>query len=209
MLSDRILFVSLLGFSNCWKDLTNIQLQYCVLMISIKKEWLFKKIKCDDNILYTYNMYSNKDLMMILKYKYSQGLIIFMSDNNNQVPSTPVFIVNKSWENISNKIESLYDIKTNKKYNSLALSQNDWFNDISVLNELKHANGNYKCIKKIISKTNPSFHIIALRNDFENYGSTSNEYLPSNTDTNNDDGLTFISSDYLNAINDTEFDELQ
>lgn len=168
------MFISIIGLSKYWKEISCFDLQYSLFILPIKHEWLYDK-RNKNNILNKYKIPQNKEFIKLIEYKYSQGLCIFMLDNiNNDIINDDEYIMNgifkcnlwnnhkisKTYQLISSKISSLHNLKTNKSYNKLKLDSYNWIGNNNILDEITYVNCKYKALKDIIQTTNIDLDVI-------------------------------------------------
>jgi len=209
-LKQRCVFISLLGLYNIWSEISIIELQYSILILPLKRKWLYKKSK--NNILYDHNIYNDIEFITFLKYKDIQNLIIFMYDDditrkstkNKSIGMTGYYYdgifrrnlynnykVSNVYQKLSNKLSILHDPISNKKYNPLNLSKQHWELKTSILDELMYANCEHKCIRKIINDSGNNLRVIGY-----NYNTPKPSQFVAVNDTNNN-SIWVISVDYF------------
>ena len=149
----------MLGLYKFWNKIPVLMLQYSLFILPIKKKWLYKHNKNEDNLFHSMNLYKNKDFMSLLQYKDSQNLIIFIKDNCGTIESCHNNI-SRLWTIISEKISELYNPNTLQYYNALNLNRNYWCYSEDILDEIRDGCGNYNSIKRILHDSNPSLTII-------------------------------------------------
>ena len=146
-----------------------IILEHSLFIFSIKKEWLFNKCKKDNsnNILHQFNMHKNKEFIKLLKYKYSQGLLICLNNKTNKNTSQKIAClsntkINPIWFDISNKLTTIFNSNTNTYHNALVLNKQYWlYNNPTILNELTNNIGNFNSIKYLLNHSNKHLNIIS------------------------------------------------
>jgi len=215
-LKQRCVFISLLGLYNIWSEISIIELQYSILILPLKRKWLYKKSK--NNILYDHNIYNDIEFITFLKYKDIQNLIIFMYDDditrkstkNKSIGMTGYYYdgifrrnlynnykVSNVYQKLSNKLSILHDPISNKKYNPLILSRKYWINNdnYDVIKEIMHCNCKYSSVKTILVKSNSNLNIIRSETDLLKSESNESSLYRAYSDPNNE-GIWFVSDDY-------------
>mmetsp|Transcript_71002 Transcript_71002/g.87107 ORF Transcript_71002/g.87107 Transcript_71002/m.87107 type:complete len:223 (+) Transcript_71002:60-728(+) len=188
----RYIFISLLGLQKCWKFCTNYDLNNCILLLPIKREWLYNRTKHDKNVLYLFDLYSDKEFISFIKYKDMQTLCIFMLDNS---------VGDSKWSDISELISALYNPRTKTNYNALKLHNEYWYNHpnmFGILHEISNVKCNYNSIKTIIKASNNDLKVIATKSDFLNASKKKIRYIAV-PDRNLPNSHWIISDEYFNS----------
>jgi len=154
-LRKRVIFVSLMGLYQSWKNVPSTILYSSIFLLPLKKQWVYSSEK------YNYqhdfqHVLTDSNFVKLLKWKDAQGLVFWMRDGvpSNELkkcitPTTPDFIADDDddddncqwmdndntnydvdiapfWRYLSMKLSSLYDPMTGNNYNPLQLDYKWW-----------------------------------------------------------------------------------
>eukprot|EP01084_Bolivina_argentea_P089634 161692_1 len=170
----RVVFVSLLGAYQTWNKCPSAILYTSLFIMPLKRNWIYHPHKYRDEIRSTFlsqlswlsDMSNINEFMNLLKWKDSQGLVLWMLDEYN-IPKTRDYdrLIEPFWYHVSATLSGLYDPITQSTYNPLDLNAK-WVKDScncnrsSVLYELYFLKMKYKAMMEILSHSNASLNPI-------------------------------------------------
>eukprot|EP01084_Bolivina_argentea_P042668 78663_1 len=176
----RAVFISVPGLYNTWHKCPSVVLYSAVCFLPLKKKWIYhptkymNEIKQKDEIFVLLNQDSKnrRQFINLLKWKHSQGLVFWLLDEQLQHPNNKNDLVSPLWHTFSEKLASLYNPVTGKKYNRMKFDNKFWTEKYnkhgnypskygakshSILMELYclSVSMKYKCVQEIIYQSNP------------------------------------------------------
>eukprot|EP01084_Bolivina_argentea_P184830 318787_1 len=164
----RVVFVSLLGIYSTWQKCPSFVLFSAILILPLKKKHIYspqKHINEFQSIFSDVNNLQVERFLEMLRWKDSQGLIVWMSDDYNE-SEYKNDIIHPFWYVLSNKLANLYDPITGCKYNKLNLNAK-WYQNkekfkskfnvktSTILVELYFACLKFKSVSEILYQSNP------------------------------------------------------
>eukprot|EP01084_Bolivina_argentea_P184702 318539_1 len=193
--SRRIVFVSLIGLFQTYKQCPLYMLYTAIFILPLKKEWLYnlsKYINKNDQYLNQLKkltmFYSETEFntfIQLLQWKDSQRLLFCMKD---EYKHTKISLADPFWYHLSNKLCKLYSTCNKYKYtlyNPLYLDDKWWeniysknkykskynVNSTDILNELYFKTMKFNTIKEILYQSNPN-----LLNPVSFYGENNDRF---------------------------------
>eukprot|EP01084_Bolivina_argentea_P307673 531833_1 len=171
----RIVFTSLIGLFQTYKNCPAHLLYTSIFVLPLKRNWLYNLSKYIDKSEYPLTEFVDLTIfnsgtetatfMDLLKWKDSQGLLFFMLD---EYKTDETSLLHPFWAYFSNKLCTMHDTISGKKYNALTLDETWWEHNYKqknvckygsklsgVLSELYFLCMKYQTIKEIIYQSNP------------------------------------------------------
>jgi len=170
--SRRLVFVSVLGFYGSYRQCSQSELCDAMLILPIKKEWLYDStgdgdVKENDEeqfpnfftsmSLFFYDEQITRRFIQLLRFKHEQGLLFCMLDERDSHPHSDANpLVNPFWYHLSEAL-------VRQGYDALHLDPN-WYGKqttlkfsktSSVMCELYFRTAKYRCIQEIVYQSNP------------------------------------------------------
>eukprot|EP01083_Nonionella_stella_P021669 60031_1 len=156
----RAVFVSLSGLYRTWRQCPPYILYTALFVLPLKRESLPTEIILTN----PKTELTNKEFVSLLKWKNSQGLVLWMLDDYEHPPHVDR-MVQPFWYHFNDILTNLYDAVTRTKYKPLTLNVDTWEEQqkesqygatfVSVMNELYFLQVQYKGVQEIIYASNP------------------------------------------------------
>eukprot|EP01083_Nonionella_stella_P191701 709335_1 len=170
----RVVFVSLIGLYQSWKQLPLALLHSSIFILPFKHKWICHPDTCTDELKSSFiykvcqsatfaDIAQTNTLIELIKWKHSQGLVFWMLDEYVRLNNTKI---HPFWHFLSNKLSQLTDPMTGKKYNKINLDERYWLNKRdenytfgtkkTIMEELCSLTMKYNTILEIIHQSNPN-----------------------------------------------------
>jgi hypothetical protein len=172
----RVVFISVMGLHQSWKDCPISLLQSCILILPIKRKWISQKRKSSDH---DFSVLRDEDFLKLLRWKNEQQLLFCMEDEvDPKHPAIAAFDdecgfdsnVAPFWKLLSFELAKLTDPTTGLKYSPLKLDERWWKHqceqkntelDLSqIISELYFLNMRFSTISEILTKSNASLEVL-------------------------------------------------
>eukprot|EP00484_Ammonia_sp_Unknown_P028377 CAMPEP_0197030028 /NCGR_PEP_ID=MMETSP1384-20130603/9343_1 /TAXON_ID=29189 /ORGANISM="Ammonia sp." /LENGTH=458 /DNA_ID=CAMNT_0042459303 /DNA_START=115 /DNA_END=1491 /DNA_ORIENTATION=+ len=187
-LSKRVVFVSLMGLYQSWRQCPSMILYSAVFLLPLKREWIYTAQKYSIHHDFGHIL-QDPIFVKLLKWKDTQGLLFCMKDavlqrdldavgeqkQDEAEQQASKLEVAPFWRYLSLKLTALYDPVTGRKYQPLILD-NSWWQSRYKLDdsqftatphqiflELHLLTMKFRSISEILHQSNPSsFNIVTL-----------------------------------------------
>eukprot|EP01083_Nonionella_stella_P153882 494986_1 len=171
----RVIFISLTGLYHTYMKCPSHVLYSALLILPLKKQWVYSpsnhmnELQSVSSGVLRQLDESVHDLLELIKWKDSQGLVFWAKDEHETSASCCDDLIHPFWQYVSHTLVSLYDPITSRRYQPLSFDARDNAQSMSdVLLELYFAPLKYESVKAILNASNPqSFRVlIAYDNHF-------------------------------------------
>eukprot|EP01083_Nonionella_stella_P259839 886682_1 len=161
----RIVFVSVVGLYQTWKQCPSAVLYSALLVLPLKSEWIYRPSRYHDSLspFFKVETAETNQFLDMLKWKESQGLVCWTLDDYASTKDTPR--IHPSWHHLSDKLQSLYDPITAQKYHSIPLDTQYWTSEdyiskfgvtaSDVVSEMCCSAVKFSLIQEMIHQSNP------------------------------------------------------
>eukprot|EP00485_Elphidium_margaritaceum_P019185 CAMPEP_0202731142 /NCGR_PEP_ID=MMETSP1385-20130828/186996_1 /ASSEMBLY_ACC=CAM_ASM_000861 /TAXON_ID=933848 /ORGANISM="Elphidium margaritaceum" /LENGTH=281 /DNA_ID=CAMNT_0049397425 /DNA_START=34 /DNA_END=879 /DNA_ORIENTATION=+ len=174
----RLVFVSVIGLYNSWKQCATHLLFPAIVLLPMKRCWIYKPKKYTEEIVSTIGARGNcilnneiKDFVAFLKWKDTQKLAFFMLDDypaDDEIKSNS--LIHPFWSHLSRVLQTLHDPVQNTLYRGLQLDDVFWttrygqntstrsrygVTPATVLSEVYCLSMRFKPMKEILRQSNP------------------------------------------------------
>eukprot|EP01083_Nonionella_stella_P153800 494586_1 len=172
----RVIFISFIGLCQSYRKCPPHILYSSLLIMPLKKEWIqypsqYMELLRSASSGLVRNDADGQDLFELLKWKDSQGLVIWTQDEY-QTSQQSSILVHPFWQFVSDILVSLYDPITSQCYKPLILDvdnvsyKSDKIKMSDILTELYFKPLSYASMKTILNASNPdSFRVVTSYND--------------------------------------------
>eukprot|EP01083_Nonionella_stella_P052076 138318_1 len=176
----RIVFVSLIGLYLSWRDVPFKVMNNALIVTPFCRKWIYHpcvyRKQLRSCFVSQFTFFSDKaeaqTFIKLLKWKDSQGLVIWMFDHcaisksAHQTPHDQNSLVSAFWHHLSSRLTGLKDPITGNAYNPLQLDHKWWMDrdkyvikynvkPSCVLTELFFFTMKYRTMQEIIYQSNP------------------------------------------------------
>eukprot|EP01083_Nonionella_stella_P233157 821819_1 len=127
----RVVFISLIGLYQSWRECPSFVLYSAILLLPLKKEWLYNPVKyineIKSNFISQCNSFSDVnetiEFIKLLKWKDRQGLVFWMLSDYNNYKNDANSLIHPFWHHFNNKLTNLYDPISKRKYNTIEFNE--------------------------------------------------------------------------------------
>eukprot|EP01083_Nonionella_stella_P063882 166016_1 len=173
----RVIFISLIGLYQSYKKCPAHILYSSLLIMPLKKDWVHSPSKYMDQLHAASSGLilqdsESQELLELIKWKDSQGLVIWAQDEYRTPHPSYSDLVHPFWRFVSDKLVSLYDPITSHCCKPLILDVDDVSYKSTkikmrdILIELYFKPLSYECVKTVLNASNPdSFHVVTSYNE--------------------------------------------
>eukprot|EP01083_Nonionella_stella_P002531 7272_1 len=191
--SKRVIFISLTGLAMTYRKCPPHVLYSALLIMPLKRKWIYSskyvtQLNAASSGLLRKDA-STKEFVQLLKWKDSQGLVLWGKDEYETSSKQESNLVHPFWQEVSNHLVSLYDPITNGSYKPI---QFDDEQKSDIVTELYFATLKFKSIKSILNHSNPkSFRVMT------SYCESDNAFIRMETMDDSESSEWWISPDYF------------
>jgi len=164
----RVVFVSLIGLYQSWKDCPSVVLYSALFILPLDRQWVYHPTKYHEELQTYFSTPTrspledadSKEFMELLKWKDQQKLVFWMRGSATSTGDGP----HPFWKELSLRLSTLHDTVSGDRYNALHLEE-QWWRDLvvtkfdtkisSVLMELQSLTMRFDSIREILWQSNP------------------------------------------------------
>jgi len=224
-LCRRVVFVSLMGLHQSWRDCPSMILYSSIFLLPLKREWIYLNLKDvnkivsdeDHELHYFARLLADKDFVQLLRWKDQQGLAFWMKDEVSDIDGDSVDVA-PFWKHLSTALEAMFDPVSGCNYAPLLTSASSFAESASpfgatreeIAQELSDLTMRFKSISEVLFQSNPTLDIVTsyvggcpLR-----LSPTASKSRSSVVSDEEDDNTWWIAEDYDEEVNSDDVVEI-
>eukprot|EP01083_Nonionella_stella_P043537 117470_1 len=208
----RIVFVSVTGLYQSWKECPSSVLYTALLLMPLKRQWIYKPWRHKDrlSILGDINDTETVQFLRLLKWKDSQGLCCWMLD---QEYTNEMSLIHPIWLHLNDTLQRLHDPITCAKYQCIPLDDKWWQSDNyiseyevqspAIVHEICEPSLKYSVLQEMVFQSNPTSLVPVMKYSAKNKRDTKCKWHKENMSLSESAKETWcVSDDYLYQLYD-------